>query len=70
MGAGPWSIDRPSWFGAEETVASIERDAMKYGCDAIGECGFDNYWGYGTKKDQMNLCLLYTSDAADESLPV
>ena len=70
MGVGPWTIDRPYWLGAEETVAQVERDAAKYGADAIGECGFDNYWGYGTKKDQMDLFLLQLDLASRLDVPL
>ncbi|MGN1164241.1 MAG: TatD family hydrolase [Candidatus Ornithospirochaeta sp.] len=70
MGAGPWSIDRPDWSGAEDAVGRVEEDAMKYGADAIGECGFDNYWGYGTKKDQMELFLRQLDLASRLDVPL
>ena len=55
MGAGPWMLEK------EESIDVIINNLMaeidEYGADAIGECGFDRHWNYGTIEKQRELFL-------------
>ena len=42
IGAGPWCTGKGE--KVESIISSLSQDILKYGADAIGECGFDNHW--------------------------
>lgn len=55
MGAGPWMLEREDNIDA--IMLRLESDINTYGSDAIGECGFDRHWNYGTIEKQRELFL-------------
>ena len=62
VGAGPWVLDRVDFSTIDDEINKIEEDIKKFGADAIGECGIDNHWKYGTLDLQKELfekqCIL------------
>src|SRR5574344_2486396 len=69
----------------EEKIETIkenqQKDINRFGADAIGECGFDKHWNYGTIEKQrelffreimlskdLDLALIVHSRDADEEL--
>ena len=70
VGAGPWSLDRPEWKGTEDAISKLRRNIGLYGTDAIGECGFDNHWGYGTKEEQKRLFVAQAELAKELEVPL
>lgn len=70
MGDGPWALDRDDWKGVKEAMKALRNVIALYGADAIGECGFDNHWAYGTKKEQMDLFLSQAELAKELDIPL
>ena len=79
MGAGPWMLDKEK--SIETIIENLKKDIDRFGTDAIGECGFDKHWNYGTIEKQrelfmreillskeLNLALIVHSRDADEEL--
>lgn len=56
-GSGPWVLDYPEFVSIEEEIARLKAEIELFNSDAIGECGFDNHWNYGTKEKQEELFL-------------
>ena len=56
IGAGPWCTGKGE--KVESIISSLSQDILKYGADAIGECGFDNHWkDYGKMNEQLELFI-------------
>ena len=79
MGAGPWMLEKEE--NIETIIENLKKDIDRFGADAIGECGFDKHWNYGTIEKQrelfireimvskeLNLALIVHSRDADEEL--
>lgn len=54
-GSGPWVLEKDGFISVENEISEIEKEIEEYGCDAIGEAGFDRYWNYGTMEEQKEL---------------
>lgn len=70
VGAGPWILDRNDFISIDREIGKIEDDIIAFGADAIGEIGFDNHWGYGTKELQLELFERQVNIARMYKLPV
>ncbi len=70
MGAGPWCTGEKFPLTVDESIKRIEKDIASYGADAIGECGFDFHWGYGTLEEQSKLFSLQAEIAHTLSIPL
>lgn len=70
VGAGPWVLDRSDFVSIDHELYLLENDIKKYGADAIGEIGFDNYWNYGTKERQQELFIKQIQLARKYNIPV
>ena len=70
MGAGPWCTGKNYPYSVSETVKMLEEEIEKYGADAIGECGFDFHWEYGSEKEMEYLFLAHSSIAKSLSIPL
>lgn len=70
IGSGPWVLDGKEYESAESEMEKLLKDYDEYGADAIGECGFDNHWGYGTKAKQEELFMMQVSLASKLDLPI
>ncbi len=70
MGAGPWCTGKNHPHSVSETVKMLEKEIDKYGADAIGECGFDFHWEYGSEKEMEELFLAQVSIARSLSVPL
>lgn len=68
MGAGPWCTEKNYNHTVDETIKLLEKEIEEYGADAIGECGFDLHWEYGSIEEMEKLFLAQASIA--ESLGV
>ena len=79
MGAGPWMLEKEE--SIDIIIENLKRDINRFGADAIGECGFDKHWNYGTIEKQrelffreimlskdLDLALIVHSRDADEEL--
>ena len=79
MGAGPWMLEKEE--SIDIIIENLKRDIDRFGADAIGECGFDKHWNYGTIEKQrelffreimlskdLDLALIVHSRDADEEL--
>ena len=55
IGSGPWVLDNDNYISPENERDKLLYEYGRFGADAIGECGFDNHWGYGTKEKQRDL---------------
>lgn len=69
-GAGPWVLDRDDFISIENELYLLEEDIKRYSSDAIGEIGFDNHWGYGTKESQRELFYLQAELARKYNLVI
>ena len=69
-GSGPWSLSRQDFLSIADEMEKLRKEACRYSVDAIGECGIDNYWKYGTPEMQMELFMAEASLASDLSLPL
>ena len=63
VGSGPWVLDSPSYISPEDERSKLLSDIAHFGADAIGECGFDMHWKYGTEDE-------HTRDADRETSEV
>ena len=70
IGSGPWVLENSSYVSAESEREKLLKDFGEFGADAIGECGFDNHWGYGTKEKQKELFMMQLELASELDLPV
>lgn len=70
MGAGPWCTGPSYPLSVEETVKKLESEIEKLGADAIGECGFDFHWNYGTIEEQEELFLSQSEMAKALDIPL
>ena len=70
IASGPWRLDEEDFVSPEEDIAQLEKEAELYSPDAIGECGFDRHWKYGTPELQRELFLLQAELASRLSLPL
>ncbi len=68
-GAGPWCLDS-STLSISQMIDQLYDDIMRYNLDAIGECGIDNHWGYGTPESQQELYIRQAELADHLSLPL
>ena len=66
MGAGPWMLEKEADIDA--IICGLKKDIDTYSADAIGECGFDRHWNYGTIEKQRELFLREIELAKDLSL--
>ena len=79
MGAGPWTLEKED--SIDIIMDHLIKEIEEYGADAIGECGFDRHWNYGTIEKQrelfirqielsqkLDLALIVHSRDADEDL--
>ncbi len=69
-GSGPWRLKDENYEGVEKERELLLRDIKRYGADAIGECGFDNHWKYGGKKESMELFMMQAELAAELKVPL
>ena len=53
MGAGPWMLEKEG--SIDIIIENLKKDIDRFGADAIGECGFDKHWNYGTIEKQREL---------------
>ena len=70
IGSGPWVLDDKSYESYEKEREKLLADYNEFGCDAIGECGYDNHWGYGTKEEQEKLFMMQLELASELMLPI
>ena len=70
IGSGPWRLDDEGYASPEDEMEKLMSIFSLYGADAIGECGFDNHWGYGTRESQMDLFMLQAGLASSLGLPL
>ena len=66
MGAGPWMLEKEADIDA--IICGLKKDIDTYSADAIGECGFDRHWNYGTIEKQRELFLREIELAKDLDL--
>ncbi|MBQ0071129.1 MAG: TatD family hydrolase [Spirochaetales bacterium] len=69
-GAGPWVLDEEDFVSVEDEIARVQKDIDLYGADAIGECGFDRHWGYGTMEQQHQLFVAEAELAKKMDVPL
>ena len=69
-GSGPWRLDSESYASPEDERQRLIADIETYGADAIGECGFDNHWKYGTAETQRDLFMMQVELASSLDLPI
>lgn len=55
MGAGPWMLEKEE--SIDTIIENLKKDIDRFGADAIGECGFDKHWNYGTIEKQRELFM-------------
>lgn len=70
IASGPWRLDEKDFISPLEDILQLEKDAKLYTPDAIGECGFDRHWNYGTPELQTELFLLQAELASKLDLPL
>lgn len=70
IGSGPWVLDSDRYVSIEDERNRLLSDYQSYGADAIGECGFDNHWKYGTEKEQRELFMMQVELASELDLPI
>ena len=70
IGSGPWVLDSDRYVSIEDERNKLLSDYRSYGADAIGECGFDNHWKYGTEKEQRELFMMQVELASELDLPL
>ena len=69
-GSGPWRLADEDYTGPDAEIKRMMADIEAYGADAIGECGFDNHWGYGDRKSAMELFMAQAELAFSLSVPL
>ena len=70
VGSGPWVLDSPSYISPEDERSKLLSDIAHFGADAIGECGFDMHWKYGTEDEQRALLMMQAELASELDLPI
>ncbi len=70
IGSGPWVLQNQGYISPEDEREKLLDDYSTFGADAIGECGFDNHWGYGTREAQRDLFMMQAELAAELDLPL
>lgn len=70
MGAGPWCTSSSYQFTLDETIEKLREEISLYGADAIGECGFDFHWDYGSREEQSRLFIIQAEIARDLDIPL
>ena len=70
VGSGPWVLDSPSYISPEDERSKLLSDIAHFGADAIGECGFDMHWKYGTEDEQRSLLMMQAELASELDLPI
>ncbi len=70
MGAGPWCTGETYPFNVKETVKKLKDEIERLGTDAIGECGFDFHWNYGSIKEQEELFISQAEIAESLAIPL
>lgn len=70
MGAGPWCTSSSHLFTLDETIEKLKEEITLYGADAIGECGFDFHWDYGSREEQSRLFVIQAEIARDLDIPL
>ena len=69
-GSGPWVLDEESFISVDDEISRIRREILEYPVDAIGECGIDNHWKYGTPELQMELFMAEAELASELKKPL
>ena len=69
-GSGPWVLNGDRFISADDEIAKLKAEAERCSVDAIGECGIDNHWKYGTPEAQMELFMKEAELAAELDLPL
>lgn len=69
-GAGPWVLEEEDYRSPEDEISRIRKDIETYGADAIGECGFDRHWNYGSMSDQCRLFELQAELSKELDIPL
>ena len=57
VASGPWRLDDDDFISVDDEIEHVKADIEHYSPDAIGECGFDRYWKYGTPEMQRELFM-------------
>ena len=70
IASGPWRLDDKDFVSPLDDILQLEKDAALYCPDAIGECGFDRHWNYGTPEKQRELFMLEAELAVKLDLPL
>lgn len=70
MGAGPWCTAQTYPLSVDETIKTLEEEISLYGADAVGECGFDFHWTYGSSKEQERLFTAQAEMARSLAVPL
>ncbi len=70
MGAGPWCTAPTYPLSVDDTIKTLEKEITLYGADAVGECGFDFHWTYGSVEDQERLFSAQSEMAKSLSVPL
>ncbi len=70
IGSGPWVLDDNDYVSPDNEREKLLADFSLFGADAIGECGFDNHWGYGTPEAQRDLFMMQVDMASELDLPL
>ena len=70
LGSGPWCLQNPGYISPDNERDKLLADISSFGADAIGECGFDNHWKYGTEETQRELFMMQVELASSLSLPI
>ncbi len=70
MGAGPWCTSPTYPLSPSDTIRILEEEIALYGADAIGECGFDFHWNYGSAEEQEKLFTSQAEMARSLSVPL
>ncbi len=70
MGAGPWCTSPTYPLSPSDTIRTLEEEIALYGADAIGECGFDFHWNYGSVEEQEKLFTSQAEMARSLSVPL
>lgn len=70
MGAGPWCTAASYPLSVDDTIKLLEKEISSFGADAIGECGFDFHWTYGSAREQEKLFIAQAEMAESLSVPL
>ncbi len=70
VGSGPWCLQSANYISPADEREKLLNDISTYGADAIGECGFDNHWKYGSEEAQRKLFMMQAELASELSLPI